>query len=92
MEELRDRFDVPVEVVVTPVSTPVGGAPSLPAIGVHHVTGADTVADRVRAICMGFPADQPLVVIAGDGHVRSAATSQQANVVEPAAVLDLAAR
>jgi len=87
---LRDRFDVPVEVVVTPVSTPVGGAPSLPAVGVHHVTGADTVADRVRALCMGFPLDQPLVVIAGDDHVRRAAITQEANVVEPSAVIDLA--
>jgi len=86
---LRDFFDVPVEVVVTPVSTPVGGAPDLPAIGVHHITGADTVADCVRALCMGFPADQPLVVIAGDDHVRRAAIGQQANVVEPAAVLNL---
>ena len=86
---LRDFFDVPVEVVVTPVSTPVGGAPDLPAIGVHHITGADTVADCVRALCMGFPADQPLVVIAGDDHVRRAAIGQHANVVEPAAVLNL---
>ena len=88
---IRDHYDVPIEVVVTPVSTPVGGAPSLPAIGVHHITGADTVADRVRALCMGFPTDQPLVVIAGDDHVRRAAIAQEANVVEPAAVVSLAA-
>jgi len=88
--QLRDRFDVPVEVVVTPVSTPVGGAPNLTAIGVHHVTGADTVADRIRAICMGFPADQPLVVIAGDDHVRRAAIAEEANVIEPASVLNIA--
>lgn len=90
VESLRDRFDVPVEVIVTPVSTPVGGAPRLAAVGVHHVTGADTVADRVRALCMGFPLDQPLVVIAGDDHVRRAAISQDANVIEPTAVLNLA--
>ena len=88
---LRDHFDVPVEVVVTPVSTPVGGAPDLLAIGVHHVTGADTVADRIRALCMGLPADQPLVVIAGDDHVRRAAIGEEANVVEPSAVLNTAA-
>ncbi|MFT4988366.1 MAG: chromosome segregation ATPase [Acidimicrobiales bacterium] len=88
---LRDHFDVPVEVIVTPVSTPVGGAPDLPAIGVHHVTGADTVADRIRALCKGFPADQPLVVIAGDDHVRRAAIGEEANVVEPAAIVNLAA-
>ena len=87
---LRDHFDVPVEVVVTPVSTPVGGAPDLPAIGVHYVTGADTVADRIRALCMGFPSDQPLVVIAGDDHVRRAAIGQEANVVEPTVVLNVA--
>ena len=80
-----------VEVVVTPVSTPVGGAPDLLAIGVHHVTGADTVADRIRALCMGLPADQPLVVIAGDDHVRRAAIGEEANVVEPSAVLNTAA-
>jgi len=88
---LRDHFDVPVEVVVTPVSTPVGGAPDLLAIGVHHVTGADTVADRIRALCMGLPADQPLVVIAGDDHVRRAAIGEEANVVEPSAVLNTVA-
>ena len=88
---LRDHFDVPVEVVVTPVSTPVGGAPDLPAIGVHYVTGADTVADRIRALCMGLPADQALVVIAGDDHVRRAAIGEEANVVEPTVVLNLAA-
>lgn len=88
---LRDHFDVPVEVVITPVSTPVGGAPDLPAVGVHHVTGADTVADRIRALCKGFPADQPLVVIAGDDHVRRAAISEEANVVEPAAIVNMAA-
>ena len=86
---LRDRFDVPVEVVVTPVSTPVGGAPQLAAIGVHHVTGADTVSDRVRALCLGFPADQPIVVIAGDDHVRRAAIGEEANVVDPAVVVDV---
>ena len=85
---LRDHFDLPIEVVVTPVSTPVGGAPELPAIGVHHVTGADTVADRIRGLCMGFPADQPLIVVAGDDHVRRAAIGEEANVVEPAAVLN----
>jgi hypothetical protein len=84
---LRDRFDVPLEVVVTPVSTPVGGAPQLAAIGVHHVTGADTVSDRVRALCLGFPHDQPIVVIAGDDHVRRAAIGEEANVVDPAVVL-----
>jgi chromosome segregation ATPase len=88
---LRDHFDVPVEVVITPVSTPVGGAPDLPAIGVHHVTGADTVADRIRALCKGFPADQALVVIAGDDHVRRAAIGEEANVIEPAAIIDMAA-
>lgn len=87
--QLRDRFDVPIEVVVTPVSTPVGGAPELSAIGVHSVTGADTVADRIRALCMGFPADQPLVVVAGDDHVRRAAIGEEANVLEPAAVMSL---
>lgn len=91
IQRLRDHFDVPVEVVVTPVSTPVGGAPDLPAIGVHYVTGADTVADRIRALCMGLPADQPLVVIAGDDHVRRAAIGEEANVVEPGAVLNLVA-
>lgn len=90
LERLRDRYDLPIEVVTTPVSTPVGGAPQLPAIGVHHVGGADTVADRVRALCMGFPADQQLVVIAGDDHVRRAAISQQANIVDPAIALGLA--
>ncbi len=91
IEKLRDQFDVPVEVVVTPVSTPVGGAPDLPAIGVHHVTGADTVADRIRALCKGLPADQPLVVIAGDDHVRRAAIGEEANVLDPGAVLNLPA-
>lgn len=86
---LRDRFDVPIEVVVTPVSTPVGGSPSLSAVGVHSVTGADTVADRVRALCLGFPGDQPLVVIAADEHVRRSALNEEANVIEPSAVLDL---
>jgi len=85
--QLRDHFDLPIEVVVTPVSTPVGGAPDLPAVGVHHVTGADTVADRIRALCMGFPSDQALVVIAGDDHVRRAAIAEEANVIEPASVL-----
>ena len=89
VESLRDHFDLPIEVVVTPVSTPIGGAPNLAAIGVHHVTGADTVADRVRALCMGFPADQPLVVIAGDDHVRRAAIGEEANVVDPSAVLNI---
>jgi hypothetical protein len=86
---LRDRFDVPVEVVVTPVSTPVGGAPNLAAIGVHRVTGADTVSDRVRALCLGFPPDQPIVVVAGDDHVRRAAIGEEANVVDPAVVIDV---
>jgi chromosome segregation ATPase len=86
---VRDHFDVPVEVVVTPASTPVGGAPDLPAIGVHYVSGADTVADRIRALCMGLPADQPLVVIAGTDQVWRAASGQDANVVEPAVILNL---
>ncbi len=88
--QLRDHFDLPIEVVVTPVSTPVGGAPDLPAIGVHHVTGADTVADRIRSMCMGFPADQALVVITGDDHVRRASIAEEANVLEPASVLNAA--
>lgn len=86
---LRDRFDVPVEVVVTPVSTPVGGAPQHAAIGVHSVTGADTVADRVRALCLGLPGDQPVVVIAADDHVRRAAIAEEANVIDPSAALEL---
>ena len=84
---LRDRFDIAIEVVVTPVSTPTGGTPELPAIGVHHVTGAGTVADQVRALCATIPADQQLVVVAGDDHVRRAATSEEANVVDPALVV-----
>ena len=84
---LRDRFDIAIEVVVTPVSTPTGGTPELPAIGVHHVTGAGTVADQVRALCATIPADQPLVVVAGEDHVRRAATSGEANVVDPALVI-----
>ncbi len=90
--QIRDRFDVPIEVVVTPVSTPVGGVPEQVAIGVHQVTGADTVADRVRALCIGFPADQPLVVIAGDDLVRRAAIAEDANVAEPTAVLGMTTR
>ena len=70
---------------MTPVSTPVGGAPDLPAVGVHEVTGADTVADRVRSLCRGFPADQQLVVIAGDDYVRRAAIGEEANVLDPTA-------
>lgn len=86
---LRDRFDLPVEVVVTPVSTPVGGAPQHAAVGVHSVTGADTVADRVRALCLGLPGNQPIVVIAADDHVRRAAIAEEANVLEPSAALEL---
>jgi len=86
---LRDRFDIPVEVVVTPVSTPVGGAPQHAAIGVHTVTGADTVADRVRALCLGLPGNQPIVVIAADDHVRRAAIAEEANVIAPSAALEL---
>lgn len=86
---MRDRFDVPVDIVVTPVSTPVGGAPDMSAVGIHEVTGAETVADRVRSLCLGYPSDQPLVVIAADDHVRQAALSEEANVVGPDALLHL---
>ena len=89
LEALRDRYDLPIEVVLTPVSTPVGGAPDLSAVGVHHVTGSDTVADRVRALCLGFPKDQPIIVIAGDDHVRRASIAEEANVVDPAVVFDV---
>ena len=53
------------------------------------MSGADTVADRIRALCMGLPADQPLVVIAGTDQVWRAASGQDANVVEPAVILNL---
>lgn len=80
------RFDTTADVVITPVSTPIGELPSDNLLRVHHVGGSDTVADRTRSLAQGLPSDQLLVVVSADDHVRRAGVTHGANVLAPEAL------
>lgn len=84
--DLRDQYQVPIHVVTTPVSAPLQAAAEASSIATYLVAGADTVADRVRALCIGFPADLPLLLISSDDHVRRAGIREDANVIDPVVV------